>query len=89
MANGKVGDHPLTDILYHGEEVYSSKADDLVREIVKLTDEKGRRELGERSYRDYDPYMEPDVQKLERELSATRDRLRAAARDRGFELEGE
>ena len=89
MANGKVEDHPLTDILYHGEEVYSPKADDLVREIVKPTDEKGKRELSDRLYRDYNPYMNPDIQNLEKELSETRDRLRDAARDRGFELNGE
>lgn len=87
MPNGKVGDHPLTDILYHGKEVYSLEADNLVREIVKLTDENGWRELGDRLYRNYNPYMDPDIGRLEQELRNTRDALRDEARDRGFELD--
>ena len=85
MPNGKPGDHPLTDILQHKLEVYSTHADRLVREIVSLADEKTRRELGDRLYQGYNPYGSPDIQKLERELAELRSRLTAEGRDRGFE----
>ena len=89
MPNGKQGDHPLTDILHHDLEVYSAKADGLVREIVKLADEKGYRELGDRLYRDFNPYVYPDVSSLELELVELRDRLKKEARLRGFALADE
>ena len=89
MPNGKQGDHPLTDILHHDLEVYSAKADGLVREIVKLADEKGYRELGDRLYRDFNPYVNPDVSSLELELVELRDRLKKNARLRGFDLADE
>ena len=89
MPNGKQGDHPLTDILHHDLEVYSAKADGLVREIVKLADEKGYRELGDRLYRDFNPYMNPDVSSLELELVELRDRLKKEAQLRGFDLADE
>ncbi|HUA65372.1 MAG TPA: hypothetical protein VME24_05960 [Alphaproteobacteria bacterium] len=44
MANGKPGDHPLTDILIHKLEVYGAEADELIRKIDSLG---GRRELEE------------------------------------------
>ena len=34
--NGKPEDHPLTDILTYGREVYGAEADDLIRRIAKL-----------------------------------------------------
>jgi hypothetical protein len=37
MANGKPGDHPLTDILFHGRPRYSGEADDLIRKIARLS----------------------------------------------------
>jgi hypothetical protein len=89
MPNGKQGDHPLTDILYHGLAVYSAKADGLVREIARLCDQKFRRNLGNSLYRDYNPYGNPDVAKLEQELVELRQRLKAQARIRGFEPDDE
>ena len=44
MANGKPGDHPLTDLFVHGIEVYGREADDLIRKISGLC---SRRELDE------------------------------------------
>ena len=44
MANGKPGDHPLTDIFVHQLEVYGREADDLIRKIAALC---SRRELDE------------------------------------------
>jgi len=89
MPNGKPGDHPLTDILQHKLEVYSTEADGLVREIIELADEKMYRALSDRLYRDYSPYRSPDVQKLERELVELRDRLKDEAKSRGFDLSRE
>lgn len=42
MANGKPGDHPLTDILVHRLKVYGQEADELIRKIAELC---SRREL--------------------------------------------
>lgn len=42
--NGKRGEHPLTDILVHGLEVYGPEADELIREVSELS---SRRELYE------------------------------------------
>jgi hypothetical protein len=51
MANGKPGDHPLTDILAYGQEVYGREADELIRKIAPLCsarelDEWWQREIG-------------------------------------------
>jgi hypothetical protein len=37
MANGKPGDHPLTDVLFHKLETYGPEADHLIREISELS----------------------------------------------------
>jgi hypothetical protein len=42
--NGKRGEHPLTDILVYGMEIYGPEADELIREISELS---SRRELYE------------------------------------------
>ena len=34
MANGKPGDHPLTDILVHGTATFSDEVDQLVRDLA-------------------------------------------------------
>lgn len=44
MPNGTKGDHPLSDILSHGLNVYGPEADALIRQIAKLC---SRRELDE------------------------------------------
>jgi hypothetical protein len=51
MANGKPGDHPLTDVLGHRLEVYGRETDDLIRKIADLCsprelDEWWQREIG-------------------------------------------
>lgn len=51
MPNGKLGDHPLTDILVHKAKVYGREADDLIRKIAELCnrselDEWWEREIG-------------------------------------------
>lgn len=88
MANGKPGDHPLTDILAWNREVFGSNADELIREIVRL----GGREALERPPLDLlvlDPRTNPDTDlpDLEARLRDLRDRLRAEARERGWEVD--
>jgi hypothetical protein len=86
MPNGKIGDHPYTDILLHGRDIYSPRAAALVREIASLADEKGRRELADLLMREYNDLFNPDVSKLELYLTELRDKLLVDARERGFEL---
>jgi S-adenosylmethionine hydrolase len=85
MPNGKPGDHPFTDIVIHGRDVYSPRAANLVREIVKLCDDKGRRELADLLFFEYDELANPDVKKLEAVLTEMRDRAVKEAGERGFE----
>ena len=37
MANGKVGDHPLTDIVIYGIEVFSPDVDAIIHELYDLS----------------------------------------------------
>ena len=85
MPNGKVGDHPYTDIVIHRREVYSAAADALVREIAGLADERTRRELQNHLFTEFNELQNPDVARLERILVELRDRLKQEARNRGFE----
>ena len=86
MPNGKIGDHPYTDIVIHGRDVYSAKADGLVREVAALGDERTRRELADRLMSEFNEYLKPDVRKLERVLTELRERLLREAKDRGLEV---
>lgn len=86
MPNGKPGDHPFTDIVVHGRDVYSPKAAGLVREIARLAGDKERRALADLLYSDFNEYFDPDVEKLEGLLTEMRDRLRRAARESGYEV---
>jgi hypothetical protein len=85
MPNGKVGDHPYTDIVIHRRDVYSATADALVREIATLADDRTRRELQNRLLFEFNELQNPDLAKLERILVELRDRLKQEARNRGFE----
>lgn len=82
MANGRPGDHPVTDILIHGRRVYSPTADALVREIVQLG---GREEISDMLLFEYNDMAQTDVPELERVLTGIRDRLRRHMRERGHE----
>ena len=86
MPNGKVGDHPYTDIVIHGRDVYSAKADALVREIAGLADEPTRRALQARLLFEFNEFRSPDVAKLEGILTELRDQLKREALNRGFEV---
>ena len=56
MPNGKIGDHPLTDILIHDRVVYLERATDLIRKVVALADDEAERELSDRLFFDYNEY---------------------------------
>ena len=78
--NGKHGDHPLTDILNHGVEVFGPEPDALIREISALG---GRDELNEI----VGPNYNHDPARLRSRLAPVRDRLRQEATDRGWEVQ--
>jgi len=87
MPNGKVGDHPYTDIVHYELDTYSPRAANLVREIAKLADEHTRRDLADLLMRDFNEYSNPDIPKLETMLEKMRDRLERDGRERGFEID--
>lgn len=84
MPNGKPGDHPYTDIVTHGRDVYSSRAAGLVREIAKLSDDKARRKLADLLFSEYNEFSRPDVNKLETVLTEMRNKALQDARERGL-----
>lgn len=86
MPNGKPGDHPYTDIVTHGRDVYSPRAASLVREIATLSDDKAHRKLADLLYSEYNEFDHPDVPKLEIVLAEMRDTALRDARERGFEV---
>jgi hypothetical protein len=69
----------------HGRPVYSATADELVRQIAKLADDKTKRDLEDLLMSKYNEYRNPNVAELERYLTELRDRLLSDARARGFE----
>lgn len=85
MPNGKIGDHPYTDITVHHRRVYSEKADALIREIAARADDRNRRALADRLFAEFNQYDNPDVGKLERILKEMRDRIVTEAKNRGFD----
>ena len=79
------GDHPFTDIVVHGRDVYSLRIANLVREIAKFCDDKTRRKLADLLLFEYSEFANPDVKKLEAVLTEMRDKALQEARERGFE----
>ena len=79
MPNGKPGDHPYTDIVIHGRDVYSPRAASLVREIAGLVDDKSRRKLADMLFLEYNDFGAPDVPRLEQVLTEMRDHAKRAA----------
>ena len=86
MPNGKPGDHPFTDIVIHGRDVYSERAASLVRQIAALVGEQERQQLADMLFHDYNEYSTPDVPRLEQVLTAMLAKAQKAARDRGYEI---
>ena len=72
MPNGRPGDHPLTDLLKHGREVYGAEADACIREIAARS--KGH-ELDDWWLREI--AQEDDPAEILRRCKARLERLRA------------
>ncbi len=83
MANGKLGDHPYTDIVNYGCRVYSDHVDALVREIHNLG---GGERIASILLSDFNERSNPDISRLERLLTNIRDELLAQAKERGWEV---
>ena len=79
MANGKLGDHPINDILDHGLRVFSPEADSLVREISEFMPRARLWDL-------VDWFSPPSIDEFTTQLRQIRDRLRRDAQDRGWEV---
>jgi len=79
MANGKKGDHPLTDITHWKIPRLSPRADGLISEIIQLG---GTAELE----RAFDLFAPPPIPEFEASLQAIRDRLYREAKEGGWEV---
>lgn len=78
MANGKAGDHPLTDILNYRLEVYGTETDELIRKIADLCsrrelDEWWEREIGWSNERDRVAAFQKAKARFEQLLSRARE----------------
>ena len=83
MPNGKVGDHPFTDVVVHGLDVYSPSADALIREIDQLG---GREQIADMLLLEYGEPEHVNVEALEAVLTEIRNRLLADGRRRDWEV---
>jgi hypothetical protein len=72
MPDGKLGDHPITDIMVHERLVYSERADELIRRIVEMG---GSARIDQMLLTDYNYYSDPDVPELEIVLKNIYDEL--------------
>jgi hypothetical protein len=77
--NGKLGDHPLNDILDHGAPRFSPDIDELVRQLATLVP---RYRLSEMC----DWLNPPPLSDLRAQLQTEVDRLTEDARRRGWEI---
>jgi len=77
-VNGKIGDHPLTDILNHGVAVFPDPIDALVRQIAEYLPR-------ERLYDLFPWFSPPEAEEFERQLRTKLEELEADARARGWE----
>ena len=80
MANGKPGDHPITDILLHNIIVFSPAIDNLIREISKLVPEY-------KLYEMFNWFSPPALREFEKELKKILAKLKNEARERGWEVD--
>jgi hypothetical protein len=77
--NGRPGDHPLTDILFHKRVAFSPEIDSL---IVQILDLGGEKDL-ERSFNLLAPPPFPEFEKSLREMH---EHLLKDAKERGWEV---
>jgi hypothetical protein len=92
--NGKPGDHPVTDLLHWNTTVYGEPVDSLLREILELG---GEKILDGAPWRDqvWDLWprwgrsgaKDAEISAWVEPLTQLRDRLKAEARERGWEVE--
>jgi hypothetical protein len=80
MANGKHGDHPLTDILIHKVPVFSPSIDKLITEIAKFIPIYRLREM-------FNWFSLPPLSEFEKQLEETLCKLRKEAKEKGWEEE--
>jgi hypothetical protein len=78
MANGKPGDHPVSDILDYDLRIFSRRIDGLVRRIAEHLPR-------ERLWDLLDWFSPPPEDEFEARLEATLAELEADARTRGWE----
>jgi hypothetical protein len=79
VANGKKGDHPLTDILSWKARRFSARADTRIAEIVTLG---GQSQLE----KTFNLFVPPPLPQFDGALQQMRDRLYLEAKERGWEL---
>ena len=77
--NGKLGDHPLNDILDHGVSRFSPEVDQLVRDLAKLVPRY-------RLFEMFDWLNPPALPEFKGQLQAEVDRLSDEARAGGWEF---
>ena len=80
--NGKHGDHPLTDILFHKREVFGPEMDGMVARLSRLM-------TGEELEKLVNWLQPPPVAQLRQILETALARKRQEAADRGWEIEEE
>jgi hypothetical protein len=76
--NGKLGDHPLNDILDHGVPVFSPEIDEIVRKLAALVPRYRLVEM-------FDWLNPPPLAEFKTELGAQLNRLTDDANARGWE----
>ncbi|MCK9614269.1 MAG: hypothetical protein M0R48_02050 [Candidatus Omnitrophica bacterium] len=79
MANGKHGDHPLTDILIHKVPVFSTSIDKLITEIARFIPNYKLREM-------FNWFSPPPLPEFEKQLKEVLDKARQEAKEKGWEL---
>jgi hypothetical protein len=79
MANGKPGDHPISDILDHRLPVYSKRIDRLVRRIAEYVPR-------ERLWDLFDWFSPPPHREFRAQLEAKLAELEVDSKARGWEL---
>jgi hypothetical protein len=84
IMNGKPGDHPLTDLIVHKQEVYGRETDELIRRIAALC---SRRELDDWWEREIG--WSKDSEMIFRKATARHAELLKRAKESGWETESD
>lgn len=81
MVNGKMHDHPLTDILHYSHPIYGDEADNLIRKIARLCSQRELTEWWDREI-GWSGNSELALQKSRLQLDA----LMRGAKESGWEM---